>query len=72
VAKQPEVIFLQAGGSELPERLRQTPAARSNRVYHIDDDFLLRPGPRIVDGLERIVAKIHPESFDAGGQRVER
>jgi iron complex transport system substrate-binding protein len=68
VAGQPEIIFLQAGGNELPERLRQTPAARSNRVYHIDDDLLLRPGPRIVDGLERIAARIHPESFDREGR----
>jgi iron complex transport system substrate-binding protein len=64
VAKRPEIIFLQAGGDELPPRLRETPAARSNRVYHIDDDLLLRPGPRIVDGLELIVAKIHPEQFE--------
>jgi iron complex transport system substrate-binding protein len=72
VARQPEIILLQAGGNELPERLRQTPAARSNRVYHIDDDLLLRPGPRVVDGFERIAAKIHPESLEGGGVRVER
>ena len=72
VARQPEIIFLQAGGNELPARLHKTPAARSNRVYHIDDDLLLRPGPRIVDGLEQIAARIHPELFAAGGQRVER
>ena len=72
VARQPEIIFLQAGGNELPSRLRQTPAARSNRVFHIDDDLLLRPGPRIVDGLEKIAAKIHPELFESTNQRVER
>ncbi len=64
VAKRPEIIFLQAGGNELPQRLGQTPAARSNRVYHIDDDLLLRPGPRIVYALERIAAKIHPDRFE--------
>jgi iron complex transport system substrate-binding protein len=72
IARQPEIIFLQAGGSELTPRLRQTPAARSNRVYHIDDDLLLRPGPRIVDGLERIAAKVHPEIFEPAGARVDR
>jgi iron complex transport system substrate-binding protein len=72
VARQPEIIFLQAGGNELPARLRETPAARSNRVYHIDDDLLLRPGPRIVDGLEQIAARIHPELFEAGGGKVDR
>lgn len=60
IAKQPEVIFLQAGESELPSRLKQTPAARANRVYRLDDDLLLRPGPRIVDGLEQMAEKIHP------------
>lgn len=63
VAKEPEIIFLQAGGGDLPERLKQTPAARERRVYRMDDDLLLRPGPRIVDGLEQMAAKIHPDSF---------
>ncbi len=58
IARQPEVIFLQAGDDKLPERLRETPAARNGRVFHLDDDLLLRPGPRIVDGLEQIAAKI--------------
>ena len=59
VAKQPEVIFLQAGESDLPNRLKQTPAARADRVYRLDDDMLLRPGPRIVDGLEQMAEKLH-------------
>jgi ABC-type Fe3+-hydroxamate transport system substrate-binding protein len=60
IARQPEVIFLQAGDDKLPERLRQTPAAKSGRVFHLNDDVLLRPGPRIVDGLEQIAEKLHP------------
>jgi len=72
IARQPEIILLQAGGNELTPRLRQTPAARSNRVYHIDDDLLLRPGPRIVDGLDQLAAKCHPELFQPGGARTER
>jgi iron complex transport system substrate-binding protein len=65
IAKQPEIILLQTGSSELGERLRQTPAARSNKVFHIDDDLLLRPGPRLIDGLEQIAAKFHPDLFQA-------
>ena len=60
IAKQPEVIFLQAGESALPSRLTQTPASQNGRVYHLNDDLLLRPGPRIVDGLEQMAEKIHP------------
>ena len=61
VARQPEVIFLQAGNEDLPARLNQTPAARGGRVYRLDDALLLRPGPRIVDGLEELAARIHPK-----------
>ena len=64
VAQQPEVILVQDGEGQLPDRLRQTPAARTGRVYHIEDGLLLRPGPRIVDGLEQMTAKIHPELFE--------
>jgi iron complex transport system substrate-binding protein len=60
IVRRPEIIFLQAGDDKLPERLQQTPAALQGRVYHMDDDLLLRPGPRIVDGLEQLAAKIHP------------
>ena len=61
VARQPEVIFLQAGNEALPARLAETPAAREGRVYKLDDALLLRPGPRIVDGLEEMAERIHPE-----------
>lgn len=63
VAEKPEVIFFQSGEAGLPDRLKQTPAGRAGRVFHIDDDLLLRPGPRIVDGLEQMAALIHPEVF---------
>ena len=61
IAKQPEIILLQSGEERLTDRLRQTPAGRSNHVYHIDDDLLLRPGPRIVDALEQLATKLHPQ-----------
>lgn len=65
VAREPEVILLQAGGAPLPDQLQSTPAVRSGKVFHIDDAVLLRPGPRIVDGLEQIARKLHPEAFGA-------
>jgi iron complex transport system substrate-binding protein len=63
VAEKPEIIFFQSGEARLPDRLKETPAARSERVFQIDDDLLLRPGPRIVDGVEQMAAYIHPELF---------
>jgi iron complex transport system substrate-binding protein len=63
IARRPEVIFLQSGDSELTQLLKETPAARANRVYHLDDDLLLRPGPRVIDGLEQMAARMHPGIF---------
>jgi iron complex transport system substrate-binding protein len=37
-------------------------AVRSGRVYaDLDMDLLLRPGPRLVDGLELLIRRIHPK-----------
>lgn len=63
LARKPEVIFLQAGGPGLPKQLADSPAVRTGRVYQLDDNILLRPGPRIVDGLEQVARKLHPEAF---------
>jgi cobalamin transport system substrate-binding protein len=63
VAKRPEVILLETGEADLPPRLKETPAGRSGRVFHIDENLLLRPGPRIVEGLEEMARKLHPEVF---------
>ena len=46
--------------------LAETPAARSGRVYGIDPDLVSRPGPRLIDGLERLARLLHPEAFAAG------
>jgi iron complex transport system substrate-binding protein len=69
IARQPEVIFFQTGEplESFPDRLKQTPAYASGRVHQIDDDLILRPGPRIVDGLEKMARAIHPEAF--GGDK---
>jgi iron complex transport system substrate-binding protein len=45
------------------ERLAETAARRSGRVYSIDANVVSRPGPRIVDGLEQFARFIHPELF---------
>jgi iron complex transport system substrate-binding protein len=37
------------------------PAVASGRVYTIDPDLLLRPGPRLVDGAETLARLLHPE-----------
>lgn len=38
-------------------------AYRTGRVYEVNPDLLVRPGPRLVDGLETLAALLHPELF---------
>jgi iron complex transport system substrate-binding protein len=40
-----------------------TPAARNQRVYCIEDEFLNTPAPTLVHGLRALAAAIHPQHF---------
>jgi iron complex transport system substrate-binding protein len=69
LAARPEAIILPTGGSmgtgnsTIAEALRQSPAALQGRVYKINDDHLVRPGPRAIDGLEAMARALHPDAF---------
>jgi iron complex transport system substrate-binding protein len=69
LAARPEAIILPTGGSmgaansSVTEALRNSPAVLAGRVYKINDDYLARPGPRLIDGLEAIARALHPEAF---------
>jgi len=39
---------------------REMTAVKQDRIYPVDGDLVNRPGPRIVQGLERIAEIIHP------------
>ncbi|MGD0174889.1 MAG: cobalamin-binding protein [Anaerolineales bacterium] len=41
-------------------------AVKNNAVYGIDSNLVLRPGPRLADGLEIIARRTHPEIFGTG------
>lgn len=43
--------------------LASTPALRNKRIYAINTDLLMRPGPRLVEGLEELARMLHPEAF---------
>ncbi len=72
LAANPEAVIMAAGGSmgeansEIAAALRKSPAALNGRVYRIDGDYLSRPGPRLVEGLEQIARSLHPEVFRQG------
>ncbi|HEU4932989.1 MAG TPA: cobalamin-binding protein [Pyrinomonadaceae bacterium] len=69
LAARPEAIILPTGGSmgsansDVTEALRQSPAVLQGRVYKINDDYLTRPGPRAIDGLEAMARALHPDAF---------
>jgi iron complex transport system substrate-binding protein len=69
LASKPEAIILPTGGSmgaansTIAEALNTSPAVLQNRVYRLNGDHLVRPGPRAVDGLEEIAMALHPEVF---------
>jgi iron complex transport system substrate-binding protein len=44
--------------------LVSTNASQTGRIYTFDDDLAQRPGPRLVEGLERFAYLIHPEIFE--------
>ncbi|AVQ38791.1 ABC transporter substrate-binding protein [Clostridium botulinum] len=45
------------------DKYKDLHAAKKNKVYEIDDNMLLRQGPRQADGLEALAKIIHPEAF---------
>ncbi len=70
LARAPEVIVIPSHETQsrhLPNlqwsALADTPALRNKRVYTINADLLMRPGPRLVEGLEELARLLHPEAF---------
>ena len=63
----PDVIVVLAGEDYDPARLLEkhptwdvVPAVRAGRVYGFDPDLVSRPGPRLVEGVRRLAALLHP------------
>jgi iron complex transport system substrate-binding protein len=69
VAKAPQVIIQAGMGSEHATSvkywgdLKSIPAVKEGRVYAYPSDKILRPGPRVGEGLEEIARLVHPECF---------
>jgi len=78
VAKAPQVIIQAGMGSDASRPTRQwsdlksIPALKERRMYTYNSDKILRPGPRIGEGLEEIARLIHPECFNVGKSRGAR
>ena len=69
LAANPDAIILPVGGSmgtgnlTVTEALSRSRAVLEGRVYKVNDDHLMRPGPRAVDGLEAMARALHPDAF---------
>jgi len=75
IKRAPDVIIDASMGSAFsPEdrekrrdwwlRWDSIPAVKNDRIYGLDTDELIRPGPRIVDALREVARVIHPEVFE--------
>jgi iron complex transport system substrate-binding protein len=53
-----------AAARERYARIAAVPAVRDGRILTIDPELLVRPGPRLVLGLERLARGLHPEAFE--------
>ena len=67
LALRPDVIILSEsdGNREPNEVFKNSPAVKNGRVFSVDADLLSRPGPRVVDALEKIAKDLHSD-WNAG------
>ena len=72
LAQNPEVIiFVRMHGSkQMIEQVKKRPnwqnisAVKNNRVYYLsNENIVLRPGPRLGEGLKTLAGMIHPDIF---------
>jgi iron complex transport system substrate-binding protein len=69
VAEQPQFIVMPGDSGSRSHRLHpfvwpkleNTPAIENQQIYTIDADLIMRPGPRLVDGLAQLAQILHPE-----------
>jgi iron complex transport system substrate-binding protein len=71
VASAPEVIIDSSMGDESRADLSfydglGLEAVKATRLYAIRIDEILRPGPRVGEGLEKLARLVHPEAFGGG------
>jgi iron complex transport system substrate-binding protein len=73
LARRPDVVLeLRADPLDAPTRAREIaawnalsslPAVRNGRVYYLDRQMTVVPGPRVAEAVELIARTLHPEAF---------
>lgn len=71
VRKQPEVLIVPHSVAIRPSAIieqypewKELPAAKNRKVIIFHSDFIMRPGPRIILGLEMLAMALHPERLE--------
>ena len=79
LTQKPDVIIGAFGSDYDPDRLLElhptwdiVPAIQNDRVYSLNPDIVVRPGPRIVKGARRMARMLHPELFADSLQAATR
>lgn len=71
IASNPEIIIYTVGQytTTTPDEIKGRPgwdnidAVKNNKIYSVADDWMSRPGPRMVNALEALAHLVHPELF---------
>ncbi len=65
MALNPEAVILSDSedNKEPNAVFKNSPAVRNFKVFRINADLISRPGPRLVDAMERIARDLHPDKF---------
>ena len=67
VRRGPEIIFNATfGGERLDfwQRYGSIPAVKSGRIYNLESDLVVHPGPRVAEALTMLARLTHPEAFE--------
>jgi len=76
IDKNPQVIICDSGHGGMSiaydqivsdERLKNVSAVKNNRVYKIDTNIISRPGPRVVEAVEKVYEYVH--DFDIPAEK---
>jgi len=70
IQRNPEVIVLADEGAQVtPASVKERAgwnvieAVKNDRICSIEPDLVLRPGPRVIDGLQELAECLYPEKF---------
>jgi iron complex transport system substrate-binding protein len=71
IQDNPDVYIAPIGSQANPGQIAKRPgygqlkAVQDHRVFTIPDDIVVRPGPRLVQGLQELARMFHPGAFSA-------